>query len=332
MCAEVSPKQSAAINLDQIIRAEAGVINDRRRNEPRDELKRPPLDVTATGPGAPVLDVVGLTLSGGGIRSASFSLGVLQALDQHDVLPRLDYLSTVSGGGYIGTSLSATMNKTGGSFVFGHSTGMRADARPADVKDSESVGHLRNYSNYLIPFGARDLITAGAIVLRGLIANASLVLPVVLLLAAVTILANPTRGDLTGPDFFGFGLTWLPVMNFGITLLLALLAFPLFLAWAIYRSRLSEAKQSEFRTWLPTLGATYLILIAFSFFCELQPYVIAGMFDLSDKARTSSDGDLSLLTAFVQRLAAIATPIAASSPSSDSRSARCSNRSPDHRT
>jgi hypothetical protein len=50
--------------------------------------------------------VTGLALSGGGIRSAVFCLGVLQALAKHDLLKRFDYLSTVSGGGYIGSSLT----------------------------------------------------------------------------------------------------------------------------------------------------------------------------------------------------------------------------------
>jgi predicted acylesterase/phospholipase RssA len=54
--------------------------------------------------------LAGLALSGGGIRSASFCLGALQALDKAGVLKKIDYLSTVSGGGYIGTSLSAAMS------------------------------------------------------------------------------------------------------------------------------------------------------------------------------------------------------------------------------
>lgn len=57
-------------------------------------------DIAADAP------VVGLALSGGGIRSASFNLGVLQALQRNGVLRRIDYLSSVSGGGYIGSSLS----------------------------------------------------------------------------------------------------------------------------------------------------------------------------------------------------------------------------------
>ncbi|QTF94250.1 patatin-like phospholipase family protein, partial [Halomonas sp. BM-2019] len=47
----------------------------------------------------------GLALSGGGIRSATFCLGVAQALAEADQLKRFDYLSTVSGGGYLGASL-----------------------------------------------------------------------------------------------------------------------------------------------------------------------------------------------------------------------------------
>src|ERR1700751_224974 len=50
--------------------------------------------------------VVGLALSGGGIRSASIALGVLQGFAERSLLKRFDYLSTVSGGGYIGSALT----------------------------------------------------------------------------------------------------------------------------------------------------------------------------------------------------------------------------------
>ncbi|WP_375391842.1 hypothetical protein [uncultured Sphingomonas sp.] len=49
--------------------------------------------------------LVGLALSGGGIRSATFSLGVLQALARADRLAAIDILSTVSGGSYVGCFL-----------------------------------------------------------------------------------------------------------------------------------------------------------------------------------------------------------------------------------
>ena len=58
--------------------------------------------------------LVGLAFSGGGIRSATFNLGVLQALSQFGLLRHTDYLSTVSGGGYIGSTLSAIVNSGNG--------------------------------------------------------------------------------------------------------------------------------------------------------------------------------------------------------------------------
>ena len=51
--------------------------------------------------------LVGLAFSGGGIRSATFNLGVLQGLAQLKLLSIFDYLSTVSDGGYIGNWLMA---------------------------------------------------------------------------------------------------------------------------------------------------------------------------------------------------------------------------------
>jgi hypothetical protein len=48
-----------------------------------------------------------LCVSGGGIRSATFGLGVVQAMSDRDLLDDFDYISTVSGGGYLGSWLSA---------------------------------------------------------------------------------------------------------------------------------------------------------------------------------------------------------------------------------
>ncbi|MEJ1160335.1 hypothetical protein [Prosthecomicrobium sp. N25] len=62
--------------------------------------------------------VAGLALSGGGIRSAAFGLGVLQALADRKAFDRIDYLSMVSGGGYIGAALTAALHR-GGGFPFG---------------------------------------------------------------------------------------------------------------------------------------------------------------------------------------------------------------------
>src|ERR1700720_3451361 len=55
-----------------------------------------------------------LCLSGGGIRSATFNLGILQGLARHKLLDRITYLSTVSGGGFIGGWLSAWVRRMNG--------------------------------------------------------------------------------------------------------------------------------------------------------------------------------------------------------------------------
>ncbi|MFM7059150.1 MAG: hypothetical protein ACKO2P_19740 [Planctomycetota bacterium] len=52
-------------------------------------------------------DLTGLALSGGGIRSACFGMGVVSALQHTGLFRSIDYLSTVSGGGYLGAHISS---------------------------------------------------------------------------------------------------------------------------------------------------------------------------------------------------------------------------------
>ncbi|MFN0169067.1 MAG: patatin-like phospholipase family protein [Bryobacteraceae bacterium] len=83
-------------------------------------------------------NLFGLALSGGGIRSATFSLGVIQGLKELDLLRQVDYLSTVSGGGYIGAWLTGNVRRT--QYWLSKLTTW-----------DESVMHLREYSRYLAP-------------------------------------------------------------------------------------------------------------------------------------------------------------------------------------
>ena len=87
--------------------------------------------------------LVGLALSGGGIRSATFGLGVLEALKREGLLPRIHYLSTVSGGGYIGAWFTANCRRA---FLRGE-----RDWRDPQADWVASIRHLRRYSNYLSP-------------------------------------------------------------------------------------------------------------------------------------------------------------------------------------
>ena len=94
------------------------------------------------------LPLVALCLSGGGIRSACFALGVLQGLARFKLLGSFDYLSTVSGGGYVGSFLTAwRFHARNDDEVF------RGLDRPAHADGSEAVQvtGIRAFSNYLTP-------------------------------------------------------------------------------------------------------------------------------------------------------------------------------------
>jgi len=53
---------------------------------------------------------LGISLSGGGVRSATFNLGLLEAFNKSGLLKRCDYISSVSGGGYINSFVQNRLN------------------------------------------------------------------------------------------------------------------------------------------------------------------------------------------------------------------------------
>jgi hypothetical protein len=99
-------------------------------------------------------DRFGLALSGGGIRSATFNLGLLQALHSLGILEIFDYLATVSGGGYIGAFWTAWRSRQ--PRHRDHADGHTAPTFPEpafaslDV-EAEEIRHLREFSNFLSP-------------------------------------------------------------------------------------------------------------------------------------------------------------------------------------
>ncbi len=101
-------------------------------------------------------NLIGLAFSGGGIRSATFNLGILQALAEQKLLHKFDYLSTVSGGGYIGSWLAALTLRltrvTEASSFANVEQALRPGKYTPTQRSEPSVLHwLRMYSNYLTP-------------------------------------------------------------------------------------------------------------------------------------------------------------------------------------
>ncbi|MDP1680899.1 MAG: patatin-like phospholipase family protein [Burkholderiales bacterium] len=130
-----------------------------------------PADGVASGGQRPLC---GLAFSGGGIRSATFNLGIIQALSELKLLRHFDYLSTVSGGGYIGGWLSAYIHRCANGDV------KETEARlHTGGQESAMVRFLRSYSNYLTPrigLLSADALTGAATYIRNLYLNLSLLL------------------------------------------------------------------------------------------------------------------------------------------------------------
>lgn len=120
----------------------------------------------------------GIALSGGGVRSATLCLGVIRGLARNGLLRQFDYLSTVSGGGYIGASVGRLF---------------RADMPAKDVEagiakdNSMWLWWLRNNGRYLTPAGAKDLGFATASILRGIVSTHLEIGILVLMLAALVL-------------------------------------------------------------------------------------------------------------------------------------------------
>lgn len=127
---------------------------------PRRKKEDPPAAVQADDGGhSPKVEnaLIGLALSGGGVRAATYSLGAIQRLSQLGVLPYVDYLSTASGGGYLGASWSSI---TAGDSSYGSSKesfpfkfiddDANADRQTYD-RESDAVRHVRAHGNWLAP-------------------------------------------------------------------------------------------------------------------------------------------------------------------------------------
>ncbi|MFO1034132.1 MAG: patatin-like phospholipase family protein [Hyphomicrobiales bacterium] len=232
-----------------------------------------------------VHDTTGLALSGGGIRSAAYCMGAMQALavggletnskgpSAASPLARFDYVSSVSGGGYTGIAATLASAMNGGAFPF-----VDTDA----YRDTPAMQTIRNNANYLLFGKFRPMLKNLAIVLKGVASNLTLTAAVLLLLAAFTLRANPTVAslDVAGFDglrnFLPFGLEKIP---FGASVVTIIIGFVISLSWAIYAGLRGGAE--NFKGNFLVLSSVWLALAAVSVFFELQPVLVKQM--ISDR-------------------------------------------------
>jgi hypothetical protein len=159
------------------------------------------------------LALFGLAFSGGGIRSATFNLGILQAMANKRLLRRIDYLSTVSGGGYIGGWFSALLNRKAEALINPlekeepeKSIALAIKAVEAEIQtrpetekeprkpEGHAINWLRRYSNYLTPrYGVFSLDTLAAVanISRNLLLNQAILLSLLTALLLFPLMLLP---------------------------------------------------------------------------------------------------------------------------------------------
>jgi len=135
------------------------------------------------------MEFCALSFSGGGIRSATFNLGILQAFAEAGHLRKFDYLSTVSGGGYLGSWLVSWIKREGSVLKVGNRLNTKKSSDPM-ADEVRPIRWLRMYSNYLSPNSSimsADSWTVGMTLLRNMFLNQ---LTIVFLLFTLTLLGK----------------------------------------------------------------------------------------------------------------------------------------------
>lgn len=168
-----------------------------------------------------VQDAVGLAISGGGIRSATFSLGVVQVLTRRGVMRDVDVMSTVSGGSYLGSFITSVLS------VDDKDVGLGADQQPFacnDQVESQPIRYLRNHSKYLSEGGFRTLMQMIFSVAYGVIMSLLLVAPVILFASFIFIYVfglGPDAGwiDVQAIPDFKVTLTWIICGLLGVVII-----------------------------------------------------------------------------------------------------------------
>lgn len=188
-------------------------------------LEREAIDARRCSVGLPASegsDAVGLAYSGGGLRSATFALGMTQVLAQRGLLKEVDFMSTGSGGGYLG------------SFISAH--GIQAFDPTTEGAEPPRVRHLRNHSKYLAEGGLATWAHMAYTLLNGMVVSG-----VLLVVTALFIVGLAALGSLA---------TWLWLVSIALFSCLA------FGAMLLQVTRYGQEHSEKLRLW----GATGLFL------------------------------------------------------------------------
>ena len=208
-----------------------------------------------------------LCLSGGGVRSAAFCLGMLQGLARRRLLSQFHYLSTVSGGGYIGCWLTAWVQRRAAARAAGAGCNPAKTAfeevedaiahRPAHAtSEIAPIRWLRRNQKYLTPRAgvlSGDTWAGTALFIRDLLLNWLVFFP-----AVAAVLLVPRLLELVLVWWAGFA------DRSGSLLGWTFLRLPIWLGLADPPATLSA--MPGWRGWTDAAGATLALIALLALF------------------------------------------------------------------
>lgn len=234
--------------------------------------------------------LIGLALSGGGIRSSTLNLGIIQVLQRVGLFQCIDYLSTVSGGGYVGSSISTNYAEAKGSDP-PKSLSLEEKRKKAESRfpfrhersTPEPVGflQLRDYSSFLVPRGFIDYLKLPVQLIRGVVVNILVLLPWIILLAwlsSLLMIVGPNRvawaWNVTIADSW-IGQPFPLTVRLVLLFLLLAVVFPIARRLELLSGR--RPMMRRFRTWYENTMVFVLILAIGMAVVELQPVAVNGL-------------------------------------------------------
>ena len=153
--------------------------------------------------------VSGLAISGGGIRSATFGLGVMRELAALHLLHRFDYLSTVSGGSYVGSYYCGLFARRGGADPILTARDFPDPFTPRTGLGRASLDWLRQSGRYLAPTGAGDYWNAVGLLVRNWIGLHLVIGTTMMLVALIAVGARIAAYRYHGPLDQGPSQDWI---------------------------------------------------------------------------------------------------------------------------
>ena len=165
--------------------------------------ERPEPIAAVRGPVEPI-GATGICCSGGGIRSAAYNLGALQALQREDRIREADYIAAVSGGSYIAAAhcmVAKAWSRDTPAAKRADSNPELLEREPPFAPGSPEEQYLRNRSSYMAPDASAKVYLAFRLLLGLAINVLFLALPLVtLMLLATVVFYEPVYPGLRPPD------------------------------------------------------------------------------------------------------------------------------------